>query len=73
MKVKQSWVGQSLDHSDPRCEVIHTVTSGDQIPLELKLKFDSEPFVGGPDLIANGLVILPARKYQGTIVKKTTY
>lgn len=73
---KRTIAGRSVENRDNQkaaCEVMHTCSPENLGAWKQTLDFRAPPFVGGPDLIKNGLVLLPARKYFAKIARVDYY
>jgi len=59
--------GEPLEDGTPTIQVIHRFPASKLTEIKEALKMEGPPFVGGEDLIAKGIVILPSKKVYSTI------
>jgi len=74
--VVRSLVGQGSNRDDgtQTCVVVHVFKKSHEDKMRAFCKLDAPPFVGGPDLIQNGVVILPMDVFvMGDVNYQHTY
>jgi len=59
--------GELLEDGTPTIQVIHRFPAGKLMEIKEAFKMEGPPFVGGEDLIAKGIVILPCTKVYSTV------
>jgi len=74
--ITKSWVSKLIEPNadgKPQIQVVHFFPKSKLEGIKKVMDFNAPPFVGGPDLIKNGIVLLPVKMYFVNLTSEITY